>query len=281
MAVRLLGHSVPTKAPAHPSEIFYGQSGFNTLLNAVRAHGNPNENYYFVVNAPPGDKTGVRPAAVYQQYENRPNIHPVVEFNRDAWNKKPGTWAQKGKEFRQEMVSAGLPANTMWAVNEFGHGIRSKSPVARRQMTALTSSLASGGTRGIVFQEGRGTAPGLGNEMKDNKFWGAMKRSVWRYMPETYVSPKKYLRWDPRQQDNFVLGADRRGESGPLMDAFWGTNHGYGNTKVPLPVMQKFVAAQLAQVRAQGQPVYGFAWNDMPAGISPAKVAALANAVVR
>jgi len=285
--VNAFAKAAKAKSVSHPSEVFYSQGGFGALLNAATKHGNPNENYYFVVNAPAGNKTAVRPASVYQQFAAAPNIHPVVEFNKAAWNKLPGTWQQKGREFRQEMTAAGLPANTMWAVNEAGSGIRAKSPAARRQMSALTTALSqtgSGKERGIVLQQGPGYKQGLGNEMADNKFWSAMKNSVWRYMPETYISPKSYLQMQEQQRQQYLFGADKghaHGEFGPMMSAFWGANKGYGNTKVPLPEMQKFVAAQLAEVRAKGQPVYGMAWNGAPAGMKPAAVAALANAIVR
>lgn len=267
------------------SAVYYSQGGFSTLLNSVIAHNNPHENYYFVVNAPPSDKTSVRPSAAYQQYAKASNIHPVVEFNRAAWSKLPGTWQQKGREFRQEMIAAGLPANTMWAVNEAGSGIRAQSPLARRQMAALVTALSSTGAgtprdRGLVFQQGPGYAQGLGHEMQDNKFWNAMKQSVWRYMPETYVSPKRYLGWQPQQQKQYTFGAAKgaHGTFAPMMSAFWG-GKGYGNTKIPLPQMQKFIAAQLAQVQAQHQNVYGFAWNGA-SGMSQAQQTALANAIV-
>jgi hypothetical protein len=284
VAVSLLGHSIPTKAAKDRSAVYYSQSGFGTLLKSVLAHNNPNENYYFVVDAPPSDKTGVKG----RQWVNAPaNIHPVYEFNRAAWSKMPGTWQQKGQEFRQEMTAAGLPANTMWAVNEASSGIRAKSPLARRQMEALVTGLASNGAgqprdRGIVFQQGPGYVQGLGNEMKDNKFWNAMKQDVWRYMPETYVAPQRYLGWKTPQQQHYLFGADTgnaRPMFGPLMSAFAG-NAAYGTTHATLPEMRRFVAAQLAQVHAKGQDVYGMAWNEHPAGMSPAQLAALANTVV-
>lgn len=273
------------KAARERSAVYYSQHGFNALLNAALTHGNPHENYYFVVNAPSNDKTAVRPASEYTQYEKRGNIHPVVEFNKSAWNSMPGTWAQKGREFRQEMLKAGLPADTMWAINEAGSGIRAKSPLARRQMESLVSALSNDGVgkprdRGLVFQQGPGTQPG--NELKDNKFWSAMKQSVWRYMPEEYSAAKSFLNWDPQQRDQFLFRADKgraRGEFAPMMNSFWRATKGYGNTMVPLGDMRRFVAAQLAATR--NQPVYGLAWNGIPAGMSPGRVAALANTIVQ
>jgi hypothetical protein len=267
------------------NRIYYDQSGFNTLLKAAIAHNNPKDNYYFVVTAPPNDKTKVQNAS--SLFATAPkNIHPVYEFNRNAWNSQPGTWQQKGQEFRQELTASGLPANTMWAVNELGSGMRAKSSAPRRHMEGLLNGLSSNGPgqprdRGIVFQQGPGYGPGLKNEMKDNAFWRAMKQDAWRYMPETYAGPKRYLKMSAQGQHHYLFGADpRRAPSAPMMSAFIG-GHGYGTANVKLPEMLKFVASQRAQMLRGGKNTFGFAWNEHPTGMSPEALAALANAVVR
>lgn len=261
------------------SEVFYTQSGFGNLLNSVVAHNNPNENYYFVVNPPVGNKSGVRPAAVYQQFAKAPNIHPVVEFNKAAWNKLPGGWLTKGREFRQEMINAGLPANTPWALNELGSGMRAPASVQRRQMEALLQGISNfGQDKGFVFQQGPGYAKGLPNEMKDNTFWKIMKQDSRSFMPETYAGPNRFLKMSKQQQKNFLFGADKGPNSGPLLNAFVG-NKAYGTQKVTPLEMKRFVEAQLAQVHGNHASTFGVSWNDHPSGMSPAQLAVLANLI--
>jgi hypothetical protein len=73
----------------------------------------------------------------------------------------------------------------------------------------------------------------------------------------------------------------------PLMTAYWNDPRGYGDNRVPADVMQKLVSLQVYAARAwAARNPYpdgriGFAWNEHPAGATPAQVQALATRLAR
>lgn len=272
------GASPPTSGR---SAVFYTPKGWGSLLNAVRSHNNPANNYYFTVGGPVADKAAVRPDPVYQQIAGgSPNIHPLAEFNLAAWSKKPGTWFQKGVQFRNEMAQAGLSPTTEWDINEAGSGMRAKSETDRNHLVNLIKGLYQGArgmtpTRGFVFQQGPGYSQGLQHFLGDKRFWSEISNAVQAYMPETYASPVRFEHETPQQQRNYLLKALANSTlKGPMMSAYWGDNSGYGNTQVPLGNMEQFVRRQ-AEI-SSGRPVEGFAWNENPAGKNKYAVSLLA-----
>lgn len=287
--------SIKTVRAAHaarPSVVYYSQNGLDTLLGAVKAHDDPGRDYYFTVGNPAADKTKIRPSDAFDRVRVLPNVHPIAEFNIAAWRHAPGTWYEKGVQFRREMQSAGMGnhPSDMWAINEAGSGMRAKSPEARRNLAALLKGLYTGGGTmlrlpGVVFQQGPGYSDGLNNFLGDRKFWRSMKNYVRWYMGETYVTPKRFQGMDQAQQQHYIMGAPIVAPRShpihrlyaPMMSAFWGANRGYGNTQIPVSDMEQFVRQQAAAIR--GQNVYGFAWNEHPSGMNPADLAALAGVV--
>lgn len=270
-------------APASPgrSVVFYTPRGFSTILNAVKQNNNPANSYYFTVGGPIENKTAVRPDPLYQQISGAAaNMHPLAEFNLSAWAHKPGTWLQKGEEFRQEMAAAGLAPNTEWDINEAGSGMRAKSDADRNHLINLIKGLYHGSNgmaadQGFVFQQGPGYSQGLKHFLGDTKFWGAIKQAVKAYMPETYASPVRFEHQTAKQQRNYLLKALANPElKGPMMSAYWGDNSGYGNTYVPLGNMEHFVNRE-AKI-ASSRPVEGFAWNGVPKGKSTTETTLLA-----
>ena len=73
----------------------------------------------------------------------------------------------------------------------------------------------------------------------------------------------------------------------PLMTAYWNDPRGYSDNRVSADVMQKFVSLEVYAARswAARNPYpdgrIGFAWNEHPAGATPAQVQALATRLAR
>lgn len=255
--------------------------GYSNLLAATRANNNPQNNYYFSVPAPPTEKTALRADPVYSQIEAAgSNLHPLAEFNLQAWRNQPGNWFQKGVRFRREMAAQGI-GNDGWSINEAGSGMRAKSSADRNHLVNLIKGLYQGSRgmspdQGFVFQQGPGYSQGLQHFLGDKKFWGEIKNAVKAYMPETYASPVRFEHETPKQQREYLLKSLANPVlKGPMMSAYWGDNSGYGNTKVPLGNMEHFIRRQ-AQIAAK-RPVEGFAWNDAPGGKNASAIHLLAN----
>lgn len=68
----------------------------------------------------------------------------------------------------------------------------------------------------------------------------------------------------------------------PVMTAFWRDAKGYGNNRIPLDTMMKFVSLEVYAARAWAGPRpypdgrIGFAWNQTPLGAPPAETQQLA-----
>jgi hypothetical protein len=73
----------------------------------------------------------------------------------------------------------------------------------------------------------------------------------------------------------------------PLMTAYWRDAKGYGNNRISLPQMQTLTSLEVYAARAWAirNPYpdgrIGFAWNEHPAGATPAQVQALATRVAQ
>lgn len=264
------------------------ENGWNGLLNALQQHDNPKNNYYVNVSPNQTNKTLVKdPSSFVRVTQVGPNVHPMAEFNMSAWKHMPGSWYQRGQEFRQEMQKAGV-GNDTWSLNEIGSGVRSKNPIARNHMEQLVQGLsaadpAEGLTKdkGIVFQQGPGYQQGINHFLQAKKYWDTMRNDVKYYMPENYTSPSRFDKMSPEQRRQYMtqdLNNKTLRHSGPVLSAFWGKDGAYGNTNIPEAKMAKFMQAQM---RAMGnRPVYGFSWNDDPANANPALLQAFANTVV-
>ncbi|HMI99306.1 MAG TPA: hypothetical protein VK488_05690 [Gaiellaceae bacterium] len=73
----------------------------------------------------------------------------------------------------------------------------------------------------------------------------------------------------------------------PVMTAYWNDPKGYGNNRISRDAMQKLVSLEVYAARAwAGRNPYpdgriGFAWNEHPAGATPADVQSLATRLAR
>ena len=280
-----------SSTPARSARIYYAPNGSATLLDAIRQHNDPNTDYYITVDGPAAHKNLLRQIDAYRNVMIAPNVHPVVEFNLAAWKNLPGTWFEKGVQFRKMMAQAGIP-DEMWGINEAGSGVRLKG-VARRHLVNLVRGLYRGGntqhrSQGIIFQQGPGYEQGLQQWQGDRHFWGALKNRVRYYMNEAYASPHAFDAWQRQRQIHYLMGATQglgkfhplQRLYAPMMSAYWGAQGGYGNGQVPLSDMQHFVQHQTDLLKRQGLNTYGFAWNEHPAVPDLQNLPALASSLV-
>lgn len=256
------------------SYIYYTPNGGNTLLDAIQHHNNARNRYYFQVPAPSKAKTTLRSIHSFEHFRKAgPNIHPMAEFNMSAWRQRGGNWFNKGRQFRQEMIDAGIP-NTTWDINESGSGVRDKNPLARRQLMNLVRGLYGGHhsgiapDKGMIFQQGPGYRDGLQPFLHDNKFWKVMGNDVSQYIPEAYATPKRYYTWSPAARHHYLTGSLSPGKmETPMLSALW-NKRGTGawgtpkSTGLPIPKMMKFIRDESRPF--QKSHAISYVWNEHP-----------------
>ena len=203
-------------------------SQWQALAAALAEHPATCADYYISVPALAGDKTQLRPPAVYERVRRLgPNIHPLAEvtLGQTGWAKwvadGNGSWYHAGVEFRRRMAAAGLdPARgETWLVNEFDRTTRVDSthrlpieiernvtrPYPRQAMRDLVRGLYEGAPGmprlrgsaeiGISFShQNLPNVPGYKRELKawleDAAFWNDMRGRVRWLLREVYADTR-------------------------------------------------------------------------------------------
>jgi hypothetical protein len=208
-----------------------------------------------------------------------------------------------------------------WAINELSSAVRSKPAArvkVREAMRGLfTGPRGSPPLMGAAFTINmahrlRNFAPYKGqieSWLADAGFWTAVTPYVAWWGEEAYTScslvcvagAKVAVR--SSHVNDFVQHPPRLAYAGPpatiaarslfdrsyfpLMTAYWNDKKGYGNNRISRDAMQKLVSLEVYAARSwAGRYPYpdgrlGFAWNEHPAGASPADVQALATRLAR
>ena len=229
---------------------------------------------------------------------------------------KPASWAAKGRLFRQRMASAGYASGDTWAINELSSATRTKPVTQSRMRDAMrglyTGPRGATPQQGAVFVVGIGQqlvnfglykapARGLAREQRlvDGRLAvrrlvesggvrqlleGVRRRSEGRdpldHLNEYVEHPARLAFAGPAPAVPARALFDRA--YFPLMTAYWRDAKGYGNNRVSLAQMQALTNLEVYAARAWAirNPYpdgrIGFAWNEHPAGATPAQVQALA-----
>jgi hypothetical protein len=209
-----------------------------------------------------------------------------------------------------------------WAINELPSTIRSRQDTRARARELIrglyTGPRGSAPSAGIVFivgvgQEMRNFGPyktSLRGWLQDAGFWTAIGPHVAFWGQETYASCSRVC--VPNQRgarpikiaerstalNDYAQHIPKLAYAGPpataavraffdrtwtpVFTAFWRDPKGYGNNRIPLDTMMKFVSLETYAARAWAGPRpypdgrVGFAWNQSPAGATPAETAQLA-----
>lgn len=239
-------------------------------------------------------------------------FHAMAELNVAAWTEwlarnNGKTWKDAGVEWRKRMEGAGYDAaNDLWAVNELPLKMLS-DPSLLADMRQLIEGLHEGAgqpAQGLVFvvspSQGGGDLAGYRGELtkllRDEVFWGEMRESVRFWAQEVYADPadccvegasadeiatrvgeylEHALALAEREPEAAVARSYLASAYVPVANAAWGWEQAYGDTVIPPPDMERFVAAQLFAMRRfqeGGGPGagIGLAWAPAaPAGGSP------------
>jgi hypothetical protein len=208
------------------------------------------------------------------------------------------------------------PARDTWAINELSSTVRTKPLSQARAHDAMrglyTGPRGATAQQGAVFVVGvgqqmvnfglyKGQLEGwLGNAA----WWTTVSPYVAWWAQETYASCSRIcvagskVATRSTHLNEFTEHPARLAFAGPpqtaparalfdraylpLMTAYWRDTKGYGKNLIPLPQMQTLTSLEVYAARAWAirNPYpdgrIGFAWNEHPAGASPAQVQALA-----
>jgi hypothetical protein len=216
-----------------------------------------------------------------------------------TWVAQTGsTWYDAGVEARRRMAAAGydVTAGDTWALNEFSSAVRQGTGSARQNMRDFLDGLYDGdGTlptaQGVVWVIGFGQAAAdpstyqarLQGWYGDQAWWTAIDRDTSDLMQEVFGDVRKYAvpgaSPDARRdalneylQHPAALAAAAppslsaakavvAAKYGPLANAAWQWESGYGYTNVPFDLMEDFVSAQVYAARSAGNARFGFAWQ--------------------
>lgn len=312
--------SARTACPYQAQVVTYNPRGWQPLLDALAANQTPCAQYY-VVLPPISDKITPRGRRLVQAVRAKgPNFHPVAEFSWRHWYGRPGTWYAKGVAFRRKMAAAGYDPRRgeTWAINELPSTIRSRAETrqkARELIRGLyTGPPGSAPSAGAVFIVGVGHSmrnftqykASLRGWLQDAAFWTAITPHVAFWGQEVYASCSRVCVPDPRLRiaerstatNDYTQHIAKLAFAGPpttaaaraffdktwtpVMTAFWRDKVGYGENRIPLDKMMRFVSLEVYAARAWAGPRpypdgrVGFAWNQSPEGASPAETKQLA-----
>jgi hypothetical protein len=234
-------------------------------------------------------------------------FHALAEFGWQAWSKVTGlTWYEKGVEFRRRMQAAGYDtrAGDAWEINELPSTVRSSAQTRRNVMEAIRGLHAGppGATpiRGVVFTTGMSQAQAnlatykanVKDWLADEPFWRAMTGRVRWWAQEVYPSalatcvPGTTVAYKSGLLDDFAQHVAMLAAAGPssanvaqsflaatytpTLGAVWKSDGPYGDTRIPLAEMRRYVSLQVESVRgwadAHAYPDgrIGFAWANDP-----------------
>jgi hypothetical protein len=302
--------------PSDAEVVIYTQGDWNVLADALEADPSYCADYFVTIPATSSDKTTPRSSGEPEAMRARgSHFHAVAEFHWSTWSGEPGTWYDKGVEFRQRMEDAGYDVNRgdTWAISELPSTVRSDVSVRSDALEAMRglhdgpSSTAP--TEGIVY------VVGLGEEttdfsvyvedwISDSSFWSTTDLYVRFWSQEVYADPDATCVSGASVADvsaslnSFLEHFARHAELGPsdaataqsylgqayvpLMNAVWyDDSGGYGNTMVDLDTMKSFVSHQVYAARSWSDSHdypdgrLGFAWARSD-GVSDTDLADLA-----
>jgi hypothetical protein len=227
------------------------------------------------------------------------------------WNSKGVTFRR-----RMAAAGYNPALGDSWAVNELSSAVRSKSsartPVRNALRGLFTGPRGSPPMMGAVFTINMGqrlrnfaTYKGqIESWLVDAGFWSAIAPYVSAWGQEAYTSCAQVCVAGSKvavrssHVNDFVEHPAKLAFAGPaptvaarslfdrgyfpLMTAYWKDARGYGDNRISLDAMEKLVSLEVYAARAwAGRYPYpdgriGFAWNEHPAGATPAQVQALA-----
>lgn len=282
------GRVAGADCPLTGEAVFYTQSAWGTLADALAADPSPCVDYYVSLPAVAGSKTAPRGGGEPERMRARgPALHALAEFHWTTWSREPGPWYDKGVEFRRRMDAAGydVAAGDTWAVNELPSTVRSDDAV-RDAVRELVRGLYDGPpgavpAKGVVWVVGMGHAttnftvyePLVEDWLMDADFWAKMNLHVRWWGQEVYVDPDRVcvdgetVAVRSSAVNEYVQHFARHAEVGPdaantaqsylgraytpTMNAVWGSSgRGYGDTDVDLVTMEHFVSHQVYAARA-------------------------------
>lgn len=208
------------------------------------------------------------------------------------------------------------PARDTWAINELSTAVRTKPVSQSRARDAMrglfTGPQGAVHQQGAVFVVGIGQQlvnfgpykSQLEGWLGNSAWWSAVSPYVAWWAQEAYAScskecvPGAKVAIRSTHLNEFVEHPARLAFAGPapavparalfdrayfpLMTAYWRDAKGYGNNRVSLAHMQALTNLEVYAARAWAirNPYpdgrIGFAWNEHPAGATPAQVQALA-----
>ncbi len=274
--------------PRHAEVVFYTQSAWNILASALAADASPCADYYLSIPAVTADKTQPRGSGQPAQIRSQgPAFHAMAEFHWASWSNAPGSWYDRGVEFRRRMDAAGYDVSQgdLWALNELPSSVRSNAAV-RQNVIDVVHGLFDGpagapAVRGTVFTIGLGHGtvnfsvykPLLETWIEEASFWSAVNLHVRFWAQEVYADPSYVcvpgttVGARSGHINEYVEHVARLAEVGPaqaatarsyfsrayvpLMNAVWSSSgNGYGNTAIPLDQMQHHVSGQVYAARA-------------------------------
>ena len=291
----------PPDCPMRSEVVVYNQSGWGVLADAIRRDASRCGEYWFSIPSLAGDKTtpraGGQAAAMRARGER---FHAAAEFHWHGWAAAPGSWYEKGVEFRRRMEAAGydVTAGDTWAINELPSSVR-RDRTMRRAVRDVVRGLYEGppgapDVRGIVFIIGMGHRtvnlsvyePQIRDWLTDAVFWADMNRTVRFWAQEVYADPAHTCvpgastGLQSRYLNEYTMHLVRGAVAGPagaatardylrrayvpLMNAAWRSD--VYRTNVSLTTMKHFVSQQTYSARAWASShLYpdgrvGFAW---------------------
>ena len=301
--------------------IFYAPTDWMRLTTKLAATPSPCAQYYVSVppvtdKSQPRPDQAWRIRALGPQFHALAEMN-VTGWT--AWvTATGGSWHDAGVEARRRMATAGydVAAGDTWALNELSSAVRQGAGSARQNMRDFLDGLYDGdGTlptaRGVVWVASFGQSAvdtstyqtRLQGWYEDGAFWTAIARDTGDWMQETYGDVRRYaVAGAPKETRRDALNQYLQhpatlaaaappslapaksliGSSyGPLANAAWQWESGYGWTNVPYDLMQDFVSAQVYAARSAANGRFGFAWQPKNlAGMASAEFNAETDAIL-
>lgn len=185
--------------------VVYSEDGWNELAAALAKDPAPGATYFMHIPAGSNDKTMPRgPVDPQRMRAHGAQFRAMAEFHWGGWRDVPGSWYDKGVEFRRRMAAQGYDVSKgdTWAINELPSTTRQGVLDARQHAIDAVRGLYDGPpgspkAKGAVFIIGVGSSmqnfseykPQLESWLADAAFWNAMSPRVRFWGQETYVDP--------------------------------------------------------------------------------------------
>jgi hypothetical protein len=209
-------------------------------------------------------------------------VKPIPGSDRQF---EPGrSWFDAGVEMRRRMALCGYRADELWAVNEMHTGVRRNNGNSRPNFLDFMRGLYYGPlgstrVRGLVFVVGFGQSstsvsdykPQMEEWLQDAAFWTEFRKYVRFFAQEVYGDVYRWGVADAsrnertRNLNDFLMHPLNLARAAPegaavareyleesyvaLANAAWPWDFGFGNTKVSIDEMRRFVSEQLYATR--------------------------------